>query len=164
MDNIKKSWSEITISDFIKLSNATDEDVIKVLSGKDEPKMKDYLEVAKYASFLHTPPQDVLYEEFEFKDWVLCPTLNPEEITAGQFIDLIKQQNEPLNIFLSAVLIPKGKAYNEGYFINKLQKDLLDLTMDRAYGFFLFYEILYWRLFLPMIQSLEEEAKEKMKK
>lgn len=161
---MKKEWKDITVGEFELLTNSDELTALKIISGKDNPTIKDYNEALESMKFLNTLPTEITIDKVLLDGKYYIPSINPELITAAQFIDLLQTKGDNMSKFLSCVFIPEGYEYNTGYSISKVEQLIKDnMTMDIAYGFFLFYLILSEKL-LNNTQPFLKEKRKAMKK
>lgn len=123
--------------------------VVAFLSGKTEDEVlhlpiTEYSALARKADFLAgeaigTPVK----KEYEAAGWKLIPTSDYRKMETGQYIDFqtyVGDLDTYLVEFLSVMLIPKGKRYNEGYDIVDVQAAIRDhMTMGDAVPLLAFF-------------------------
>lgn len=123
--------------------------VVAFLSGKTEDEVlhlpiTEYSALARKADFLAgeaigTPVK----KEYEAAGWKLIPTSDYRKMETGQYIDFqtyVGDLDTYLVEFLSVMLVPKGKRYNEGYDIVDVQAAIRDhMTMGDAVPLLAFF-------------------------
>lgn len=150
------SWKTLPVGTFKKLMalpDGEDEDrywkILAILNGTtvDDIMSRPLQEVTamrKEVAFLdERPPVVASRHEYVLGDTTYVFTDHLQDITVAQFVDWTNTENnwENMSVLLSYVLIPKGHRYNDGYRIDKVQKDIdeyLSMLDARALsGFFL---------------------------
>ena len=158
---IKKSWNDISISDFYILEgiltdtelNETDKtlELVKVFTGLDDKELLnsdlgDYNSVVAEINSIFTTniPEsannkldNVVLDGIKYK---IVKDL--DKISVGQYLDFQTYMHQDKNManILSVFLIPEGKTYGEGYsiseFINTLNNKLNIITAKQLCNFF----------------------------
>ena len=118
-----------TFLELVKVcENATDDTertigVLSILTGKTEEQLlstelTEYARLTQAARFISDPPIRVpVRTEYKLGEMILQPTLQMKHMTAGQYIDFqnwLKEDGHDFEL-LSALMIPKGCKYLEGY-------------------------------------------------
>ena len=140
MNEISKREDESDrVVGFVALFNGmTEDDVLNLPLDK----FKDYV---KDLGWMNTPP-DIEQPKEEYKingnDYVL--TMNFHKLTTAQYIDFQGYvKSDDYSQMLSVFLIPKGKKYNDGYDVYKVQQDLKTMPVGEVLGLMGFFIILY---------------------
>ena len=155
---IVKDWKDVTLGMFQRMneiSKREDESdrvvgFVALFNGMTEDdvlnlpldKFKDYV---KDLGWMNTPP-DIEQPKEEYKingnDYVL--TMNFHKLTTAQYIDFQGYvKSDDYSQMLSVFLIPKGKRYNDGYDVYKVQQDLKTMPVGEVLGLMGFFIILY---------------------
>lgn len=94
--------------------------------------------------------------------------LNQQKIKTAQYIDFKSFNTDvPKNIhlILACLLIPEGHDYNDGYDIEKVQRDILEeMRIDHALALTRFFFLQYIGLTVSSLQSLRRILKRQMRK
>lgn len=110
----------------LDLAKVQDNDlaIVAALSGKSEDELlnmplTEYRHLADAAGFLfHQPVPAKVAKSYKVGDWKLKLTDKAERITTAQYIDFkeyAKAGETDICKYLSVVLVPDGKTYNDGY-------------------------------------------------
>lgn len=134
--SIKTKWEDLSLKELIQLNelNSANLDeytlslnILSILTDKpinflESISISDFGLLMSKTKFLNTPiPHVKLSKEIELNNRKFTVILNPENMTAGQFIDfkqLTKTKddlNENYPTIISLFIIPKGHTYNDGY-------------------------------------------------
>lgn len=182
---MKKSWDDISIREFniIKEISSNDRveeidkmvDLLHIVDGEDvdyyyELPLNKLVELKSKVKFLFEPLVNNFKASFTLNNVKYNVTLNPNKLTAGQYIDLSNiLTNDPDNIalLLSIIVLPKGKKYGE-YDIFEQEKifdEYMPITLASGISaFFLsYYENLTNNLLTYSIRKLKREMKKKRK-
>lgn len=174
----KKKWSDITLSDYdriLEIAKSEDDDlnkdvkVISLLYGLEEKEIWNLPvdDVADYKAgiaFLAEPmqanPKKCAKIHIADEDYRVCTDLS--KFTYAQYCDFTvywKKENNLVDV-LSAILVPEGKTYGEGYDINefkqKIKENLDIVTASSICSFFLKSLV---NLLKTSLQSLEKKTK-----
>lgn len=175
-----KSYNELPLKVFNKMLNLPIEDEvnyeIELLSLLADVQIDDilnltltqYQHIRQQAEFItgfprenNIAPDNLVINEHKY---YLCKNL--KQITAAQYIDYnnyLKMENRKYEYLLSCFIIPEGKKYNEGYDIDKVIDDILDLDMVSVVNICFFFLMLLETSTLTMLHYLESKLK-KMKR
>ncbi|MBQ0153943.1 MAG: hypothetical protein KBS70_04060, partial [Bacteroidales bacterium] len=109
--------------------NGDDLAIVAILAGKTEDELlnmplTEYEKLRDGAAFLYYEPQPhKVAKSYKIGYFELIPCTDERKLTTAQYIDfkeLIKTEYTMPQI-LSVFLVPKGKAYNEGYDVLEVQ-------------------------------------------
>lgn len=175
-----KSYNELPLKVFNKMLNLNIADEvnyeIELLSLLADVQIDDilnltltqYQHIRQQAEFItgfprenNIAPDNLVINEHKY---YLCKNL--KQITAAQYIDYnnyLKMENRKYEYLLSCFIIPEGKKYNEGYDIDKVIDDILDLDMVSVVNICFFFLMLLETSTLTMLHYLESKLK-KMKR
>lgn len=170
------NWGEITLSQYTDILDIYKDDtldesdkiieVCKVLFDVDLLK-QPLTEYGKYISqldFLKTKmPKVYLPDTYEINGTKYRFTKDVGDITVAQYYDFMaisKDGNEVGNYhnLMSCFLIPEGKTYGEGYNIQSVKDDILDLPMPIADAFSDFWQRASKRLMKVFLSYLQLQA------
>lgn len=106
--------------------------------------LTDYQHIRKQAQFLASFPSSISYapDNLVINDTKYTVCKNLKQITAAQYIDYqhyIKMEEKKYELLLSCFLIPEGKKYNEGYDMEEVIKDILDLDIVNVLNICFFF-------------------------
>lgn len=175
-----KTYNELPLKVFNKMLNLNIADEvnyeIELLSLLADVQIDDilnltltqYQHIRQQAEFItgfprenNIAPDNLVINEHKY---YLCKNL--KQITAAQYIDYnnyLKMENRKYEYLLSCFIIPEGKKYNEGYDIDKVIDDILDLDMVSVVNICFFFLMLLETSTLTMLHYLESKLK-KMKR
>ena len=126
---------ETILKDHSESEDIRNVQIIALLAGKTEEEIMSmpFAELRTLSEGL-----DFLYEEpkigkpsktYKVGHYILTCQIKPEKLTTGQYIDfkeLATSAGEHPEVLLSVFLVPKGKAYNDGYEIEEVQQAILE--------------------------------------
>lgn len=170
----KKDWQDITLGLFLKIRDiieVKDEYVVlnllDLIYGIDSASLP-ITEFSKYKDALEFLNKDVpvvnLKEKYEINGTVYNSGYNLSEISAAQFIDYQNYTKENrFEDYLSVFFIPEGHKYNDGYDMNKVKKDLLDLDFPTVKSICFFFTMQSQKLYQAFLSSLKRTVKKKVK-
>lgn len=182
---MKKSWDDISIREFniIKEISSNDRveeidkmvDLLHIVDGEDvdyyyELPLNKLVELKSKVKFLFEPLVNNFKASFTLNNVKYNVTLNPNKLTAGQYIDLsniLASDPDNIALLLSIIVLPKGKKYGE-YDIFEQEKifdEYMPITLASGISaFFLsYYENLTNNLLTYSIRKLKREMKKKRK-
>ena len=154
---IIKDWKQVTLQQFVAMveiqGNETDptkamEKVTMYLYGIDPMKMPytDYLAIIRGLNSLFEKPlseQKITKNgEYILNGTAYVLNINPAAFTTAQYIDFTNfAKNGRIGYvdMLSAVLIPAGHIYNDGYDMDKTKTDIGSMPADLALGIVNFF-------------------------
>ena len=172
----KKSWKNITLKQYyqiVDICNNTDEysayNLVDLIYGIDSSKLPA-IEMEKYIkqlSFLKSDlPTCILKKHYTINGREYDSNCDLTSMTTAQFIDY--QNYLPHNKFeelLSIFFVPNGHSYNDGYDIDQVKEDLLDLPMEVVNAASFFFKIqlkVYCKLFRHyLIKTLKKNKAQK---
>lgn len=115
--------------------------IIALLSGKTTDEVlnlpvSQYSALADKAAFIFAaPPRVPVMDEYTVGGLRCVPTRDLAKITAAQYIDMMTYLQNPdpdLAEVLSAMLVPVGHAYNDGYDVAEVKEGLRELPIADA--------------------------------
>lgn len=171
----KIDWDNVSLRQFNEIQELIKEqdeytqfNILDLLYGIDSTNMT-INEVAEYNDCLGFLKNDIkpvdLKKEYEINGTVYDSHCDLTMVTIAQFIDYqeyIKKGDVRYNDILSVFFIPKGHKYNDGYDMNRVKNDLLDLDMVSVKSAAFFFEK-QLRLFVNLFLSYFKESVKKMK-
>lgn len=173
--NKKATWDDITLENFYKLTDLGKEpdvyDVIDIVYGikSKEIPLND---LKKYSiDFLNKEcPKRPIKKQYKLNGVKYDANFDITKITTAQFVDFrnYAANGAKLEDILSICLIPEGHNYNDGYEVQKLKQDILQMSITDAQTIsFFFINQLYVLLLSTqsyLVNSMEEipEMKEIM--
>lgn len=186
-----KSYNELPLRVFNEILNinTTDEaqfqiELLSILADVNENdilnlSLTEYHKLKKQATFITGFPSDNSYapDKLTINQHKYTVCKNFKQITAAQYIDYqsyLKMKDKKYEFLLSCFIIPEGKQYGEGYNIDDVIKDILELDVTTVVNicfFFLNYYLTsidsilhYWELRMKKMIRKEKnlEMKQKM--
>lgn len=168
-----KDWKDITLRQFNTIQEIletpddyTTLNIIDIIYGEDTANLPITQYMQKYANaldFLMTPiPQVELKNSYTLNDTVYDSNINLSTLTTAQFVDYqnyAKKSPILTNEILSVFIIPQGHSYNDGYDLEKVKEDLLDLDMATINTLAFFFKKLYLLLLDVFLTSLTYQVK-----
>ena len=109
--------------------------ILAILAGMTEAELlrlpiKDYTALAKQSAFLRQPLGNIPQVQWQYQvaDFTLLPCKDYTKLTAGQYIDFQAFTRDKLDYcgLLSVLLVPKGRAYGEGYDTAEVRQAIAD--------------------------------------
>lgn len=147
------SWSEITLEQFLEIQAIKDldpinitEDIIKILFKIENPEELPYTEFLKYSEKIKFLGKEItrvpLKDKYEINNNTYILDNNVMTFMTQQVVDWRNYSKEDNNMhkLLSVVLVPEGHRYNDGYDIEKVQNDMLDLDMATVISLMDFFQ------------------------
>lgn len=179
------NWSDITLRQFNKLQDIFEvEDsytvcnIIDLIWGIDSSNLplNQFIEYKEKLEFLKQPitPIKNIPLKIIVNNRTYNTNVNLTEIKVAQYIDYQNYcKNPKYNELLSVFIIPEGHNYNDGYDLQQVKEDILDLPIDLVYGinfFFLQFYLEFIRTFLYFFKkelktmNLTQEKKKQIQK
>ncbi len=179
------NWSDITLRQFNKLQDIFEvEDsytvcnIIDLIWGIDSSNLplNQFIEYKEKLEFLKQPitPIKNIPLKITVNNRTYNTNVNLTEIKVAQYIDYQNYcKNPKYNELLSVFIIPEGHNYNDGYDLQQVKEDILDLPIDLVYGinfFFLQFYLEFIRTFLYFFKkelktmNLTQEKKKQIQK
>lgn len=168
-----KDWKDISLKEYYKIKELLEEpddyttyNLIDLLYSVDSVNMP-LTELSKYNGALEFINKEVpvvnLKAQYELNGVVYNSNYNLSQVSAAQFIDY---QNyigtEKFEDYLSVFFIPEGHKYNDGYDIEQVKKDLLELDFPTVKSIAFFFTIQLAKLQNSFLSYLKKDLK-KMK-
>lgn len=124
----------------LELAKTEDNDIaiVEALSGKTADELlnmpiAEYRTLADKAGFLFYKPTPAKVQKvYKVGDYTLCLGRKFEKMTTAQYIDFkeyAKTGETDIARYLSVVLVPEGKAYNDGYDVDEVCEAIRDHLM-----------------------------------
>ena len=145
---IKTSWNEITLNEFIQLTQIIQSDIpedyqlsniVSVLTGKplqeiESLPLSEYKKLTSQLDFLNETPQrkETHSDCYEINGVTYELKADLSNLTTAQYIDYMNYSKEdPIDQtkILSCFLIPSNHSYNDGYPIEKTINELGDINI-----------------------------------
>ena len=124
--------------------------------------LSDYSRMAAQSAFLRKPcPPTQIAEDYRFGD--LAPVLDFTKINTAQYVDFqtfSKGFPQSLPQLLSVFMVPEGKAYNEGYDVQKVQEQVKQMPFPDAIGLAAFFFGRFLKLTMASLTSWASEMRE----
>jgi hypothetical protein len=135
---MRKNWNEITVGQFKRLLEVSDDndervfEVVSILSDEtldqtlDRP-LEDVRKDIEALEFLKTKPRiRRVRDRYDLGGTVYILQASPQDITTAQYIDFTNEKKDVGHIseMLSIFLVPKGHRYGDGYDFRKVQQDI----------------------------------------
>lgn len=169
-----KDWKDISLKQFYQIQDLLEEpdeyttfNLLDLIYDIDSASMT-LQEIAKYGNaldFLNTEvPVVNLKDKYEINGTTYNSNYNLSLVTAAQFVDYQNYiKDNKWEDFLSVFFIPEAHTYNNGYDINKVKEDLLQLDFPtvNSIGFFF---TLQCEVFFNHFHSSSQQKKTKTKK
>lgn len=167
------SYDKLTIWQYerlLALRDAHEDDneltlaVLAELSGKSvdelmEMPLEDYYKIRAGGAFLLTQPvPGRVRRSYRVGRWRLRPLRSVRQMTAAQFIDFQEwtaRQGTSMAATLSCFLVPRGRAYGEGYDPAEVVEALAQMPMREAVALDAFFFGLSVRCTADTLRSLE---------
>lgn len=169
-----KDWKDITVAQFYKIKDIIEGpqdyyvtlNLLDIIYDIDSSNMP-ITELNKYngaLEFLNTEiPLVKLEEKYEINGIIYMTGYNLSKISAAQFIDYSNYTGtNKYEDYLSVVFIPEGHQYNDGYDIDKVKKDLLNLPITVVRSLVFFYTLQLAKLQNSFLSYLKKDLR-KMK-
>lgn len=159
-DNL--SWSDVTLEQYMLIQEIKKQDsldimceLIKILFKIEDPESLAYTEFLKYTQQLEFMSKDIeripLKDTYQINGRKYNLKNNVMQLTTSQVIDYRNYSKEDNHIakILSVFLIPEGHTYNDGYDIEQVINDLLDLDIQTVVSILDFFTIC-WKEFIKV--------------
>lgn len=169
-----KDWRDITVEQFYKIKDIIEGpqddyltlNLLDIIYDIDSSNMP-ITELNKYngaLEFLNTEiPLVKLEEKYEINGIIYMTGYNLSKISAAQFIDYQNYTGtNKYEDYLSVVFIPEGHQYNDGYDIDQVKKDLLNLPITVVRSLVFFYILQLAKLQNSFLYYLKKDLR-KMK-
>lgn len=168
-----KDWTDISLKQYYTIKELLEEpdeyttyNIIDLLYSVDSVNLP-LTELNKYSGALEFLNKEVpvvnIKDKYNINGVTYNSNYNLTQVTAAQFIDY---QNyigtEHFEDYLSVFFIPEGHKYNDGYDIEKVKKDLLELDFPtvKSISFFLILQL--EKLLISFLSYLKKDLR-KMK-
>lgn len=158
-----KDWNDITLRDWTKMEEIikrNDEfseiDLIAYLYGQEVENMPYGEFKQKYGNaleFLHTEvPKVKIHKTYKLNGRKYNSNFKLTEVKTAQFMDYMEYAKNPTpEKLLSVFFTPKGHKYNDGYDLETVQNDLLDLDLPTVLSACFFF-VQQLRVYAEIIQ------------
>ena len=168
-----KDWTDISLSEYYTIKELLEEpdewttyNIIDLLYSVDSVNLP-LTELKKYNNALEFLNKEVpvvnIKDKYKINGVTYNSNYNLAQVTAAQFIDY---QNyigtEHFEDYLSVFFIPEGHKYNDGYDIEQVKKDLLELDFPTVKSVAFFLQIQCIRLQNSFLSYLKKDLR-KMK-
>ena len=168
-----KDWTDISLKQYYTIKELLEEpdeyttyNIIDLLYSVDSVNLP-LTELKKYNNALEFLNKEVpvvnIKPQYKINGVVYNSNFNLTQVTATQFIDY---QNyigtEHFEDYLSVFFIPEGHKYNDGYDIDKVKKDLLELDFPTVKSVAFFFTIFLAKLQNSFLSYLKKDLR-KMK-
>lgn len=172
-----KNWNDITVAQFYKIKDIIEGpqddymtlNLLDIIYDIDSSNMP-ITELNKYNGALEFLNKEVpvvkLEEKYEINGIIYMTGYNLSKISAAQFIDYQNYTGtNKYEDYLSVVFIPEDHQYNDGYDINQVKKDLLNLPITVVRSLVFFYTLQLAKLQSSFLSYLKKDLmKMKMEK
>lgn len=151
-NNTKVDWKDISLSKFYQIQDLLEEpdeyttfNLLDLIYDIDSANMT-LQELATYNNALDFISKEVpvvnLKDKYEINGTVYNSNYNLSMVTAAQFVDYQNYiKDNKWEDFLSVFFIPEGHTYNNGYDINKVKEDLLQLDFATVNSISFFFTL-----------------------
>lgn len=168
-----KDWTDISLKQYYTIKELLEEpdeyttyNIIDLLYSVDSVNLP-LTELKKYSSALEFLNKEVpvvnIKDKYNINGVVYNSNFNLTQVTAAQFIDY---QNyigtEHFEDYLSVFFIPEGHKYNDGYDIDQVKKDILELDFPTVKSVAFFFTIFLAKLQNSFLSYLKKDLR-KMK-
>lgn len=156
------NWSNITLEQYLEIQAIKEIDsmdvmveIIRILFKIEDPESLPYTEFIKYSQELSFMSKDIervpLKDTYQINGRNYKLENNVMKLTTSQVIDYRNYSKEDNHItkILSVFLIPEGHQYNDGYDIEQVINDLLDLDIQTVVSILDFFTIC-WKEFIKV--------------
>lgn len=168
-----KDWKDITLRQFNKIQeyletpdDYTTLNIIDIIYGEDSANLPISQYMQKYANaldFLLTPiPTVDLKTSYTLNGTIYDSNINLSTLTTAQFVDYqnyAKKSPILTNEILSVFIIPQNHSYNDGYDLEKVKNDILDMDMPTINTLAFFFKKSYLLLLNVFLTSLTYQVK-----
>ena len=147
------NWSNITLEQYLEIQAIKEIDsmdvmveLIRILFKIEDPESLPYTEFIKYSQELSFMSKDIervpLKDTYQINGRNYKLENNVMQLTTSQVIDYRNYSKEDNHItkILSVFLIPEGHQYNDGYDIEQVINDLLDLDIQTVVSILDFFQ------------------------
>lgn len=147
------NWSDITLEKFMEIQAIKEIDpinvtaqIIKILYGINDPESLPYTEFLKYSEDLKFLGKEIkrvpLKDTYQINGTTYVLENNVMTFMTQQVVDWRNYSKEENNMhkFMSVVMVPEGHKYNDGYDMEKVQNDMLDLDMSTVISLMDFFQ------------------------
>lgn len=168
-----KDWKDITLREYYTIKELLEEpdeyttyNIIDLLYSVDSVNLP-LTELKKYNGALEFLNKEIpivkLEEKYEINGIIYMTGYNLSKISAAQFIDYNNYTGtNKYEDYLSVVFIPEGHQYNDGYDIDQVKKDLLNLPITVVRSLVFFYTLQCTKLQNSFLSYLKKDLR-KMK-
>ena len=147
------SWSDITLEQYMLIQEIKKQDsldimveLIKILFKIEDPESLPYTEFLKYSDKLKFLGKEItrvpLKDTYQINGTTYRLENNVMLFMTQQVVDWRNYSKEDNNMhkLLSVVMVPEDHKYNDGYSIEKVQDDMLDLDMPTVISLMDFFQ------------------------
>lgn len=154
-EKIYDDWSKVTVAQYdamVKIQEKHSEDaakyIVEMLYGIDDAERLPMHVYSAYLAGLRSfHRQDVRAAQltkdatYRVGDTTYRVNLSPNAFTAGQYIDFVNSVRDkaPMARVLTALIVPDGHEYNDGYDVGKAAEDMGKLPVTAAFAVFNFF-------------------------
>lgn len=153
---------EMEISILSILNECSEDDILNLT-------LTDYQELRKQAQYIADIPKSkvkipdkLVIKKHKYR---ICKDL--KQITTAQYIDYhtyLKNDDKKYEYLLSCFIIPEGKIYNEGYDIDEVINDILELDVVNVLNICFFFLNLYLTSTRVLVYYWESRLKKMIRK
>ena len=175
MRHIIHSWEEVTLAQFIELQTIGKEcdgeeyarRVVELLYNVD-PDEVPIVEYLSMVSGLRKLTSEKIKEKkltsnatYTINGVNYVMNINPSSFSMAQYTDFtaFARQEGSVVDMLSAVLVPEGCSYNEGYDMAKAKADIGSLPVANAFGISSFFAVWSKKSIKAILRSLTKQVK-----
>lgn len=153
--DIIDDWSKVTVAQYdamVEIQQKHSEDsakyIVEMLYGIDDAeRLPMHIYSAYLAGLRSFHRQDVRAAQltkdatYRIGDTTYRVNLSPNAFTAGQYIDFVNSVRDkvPMARILTALIVPDGHEYNDGYDVGKAAEDMGKLPVTAAFAVFNFF-------------------------
>lgn len=153
--DIIDDWSKVTVAQYdamVEIQQKHSEDsakyIVEMLYGIDDAeRLPMHIYSAYLAGLRSFHRQDVRAAQltkdatYRIGDTTYRVNLSPNAFTAGQYIDFVNSVRDkaPMARVLTALIVPDGHEYNDGYDVGKAAEDMGKLPVTAAFAVFNFF-------------------------
>lgn len=153
--DIIDDWSKVTVAQYdamVEIQQKHSEDsakyIVEMLYGIDDAeRLPMHIYSAYLAGLRSFHRQDVRAAQltkdatYRVGDTTYRVNLSPNAFTAGQYIDFVNSVRDkaPMARVLTALIVPDGHEYNDGYDVGKAAEDMGKLPVTAAFAVFNFF-------------------------
>lgn len=156
------SWSDVTLEQYLEIQAIKEIDsmdimceLIRILFKIEDPESLPYTEFIKYSQELSFMSKDIvrvpLKDTYQINGRKYNLENNVIQLTTSQVIDYRNYSKEDNNIakILSVFFIPEGHKYNDGYDIDQVINDIMDLDIKTVISMLDFFQKC-WSIFIKV--------------